>query len=108
VVINLVINGIQAMATVNDRPRELVVRSSQDGAGHVVVSVRDSGTGIDPGHADRIFDAFFTTKPNGMGMGLSVCHTIIEAHGGRIWASSDSGSGATLLFSLPSIRESPP
>jgi PAS domain S-box-containing protein len=107
VVINLVINGIQAMATVNDRPRELVVRSSQDGAGQVVVSVRDSGTGIDPANADRIFDAFFTTKPNGMGMGLAVCHTIIEAHGGRIWASSDSGSGAILLFSLPSIRESP-
>ena len=70
--------------------------------------MRDSGAGIDPANADRIFDAFFTTKPNGMGMGLAVCHTIIEAHSGRIWASNDSGSGATLLFSLPSIRESPP
>jgi PAS domain S-box-containing protein len=108
VVINLVINAIQAMATVNDRPRELVIRSSQDGAGQVVVSVRDSGVGIDPANADRLFDAFFTTKPNGMGMGLSVCHTIIEAHGGRIWASGDSGPGATFLFSLPSIRESSP
>jgi signal transduction histidine kinase len=105
VVINLVINGIQAMATVNDRPRELVIRSSQDVAGQVVVSVQDSGVGIDPSNAGRLFDAFFSTKPNGMGMGLSVCHTIIEAHGGRIWASSDRGPGATFLFSLPSIRE---
>jgi PAS domain S-box-containing protein len=105
VVINLVINGIQAMATVNDRPRELVIRSSQDEAGRVMVSVHDSGVGIDPSNADRLFDAFFSTKPSGMGMGLSVCHTIIEAHGGRIWASSDRGPGATFLFSLPSIRE---
>jgi len=108
VVINLIINGIQAMATVNDRLRELVIRSSQDGVGRVVASVRDSGIGIDPANADRVFDAFFTTKPNGMGMGLSVCHTIIEAHGGRIWASGNSGPGATFLFSLPSDLESPP
>ena len=108
VVINLVINGVQAMATVIDRPRELVIRSSRDDAGQVVVSVRDSGVGIDPVNADRLFDAFFTTKPNGMGMGLSVCRTIIEAHGGRIWASGDSGRGATFLFSLPPISESPP
>ena len=104
VVINLVINGIQAMATVNDRPRELVIRSSQDDAGQVVVSVQDSGVGIDPSNADRLFEAFFTTKPNGMGMGLSVCHSIIEAHGGRIWVSSEHGPGTTFLFSLPSIR----
>ena len=70
--------------------------------------MQDSGVGIDPGNADRLFEAFFTTKPNGMGMGLSVCRTIIEAHGGRIWASGDSGRGATFLFSLPPISESPP
>jgi len=108
VIINLVINGIQAMAPVNDRARELVIRSSLEAAGQVMVSVQDSGIGIDPGIADRLFDAFFTTKPNGMGMGLSVCQTIIEAHGGRIWASGDRGPGATFLFSLPSIRESSP
>ena len=96
------------MATVNDRPRELVICSSQDDAGQVVVSVQDSGVGIDPSNADRLFEAFFTTKPNGMGIGLSVCHSIIEAHGGRMWASSEHSPGATSPFSLPSIRKGPP
>jgi PAS domain S-box-containing protein len=103
VVINLVINGIQAMAAVHDRPRELVIRSNRDEAGQVVVSVQDSGTGIDPDDADRLFKAFFTTKPNGMGLGLSVCHTIIEAHGGP----NEHQPGATFVFSLPSIRGEP-
>jgi PAS domain S-box-containing protein len=105
VIVNLIINGIQAMASIDDRPRELVIRSSRDEAGQVLVQVEDSGVGIDPQNATRLFNAFFTTKTDGMGIGLSVCRTIIEAHGGRLWASSNPGPGATFQFSLPSIRE---
>jgi len=70
----------------------------------ILVSVRDSGVGIDPEAASRLFDALYTTKPNGMGLGLSICQTIITAHGGRIWATNDSRPGATLSFSLPLMR----
>jgi PAS domain S-box-containing protein len=105
VIINLIFNGIQAMAAVDDRSRELVIRSYRDDGGQVLVSVQDSGIGIDPRNANRLFDAFFTTKPDGMGMGLAICRTIIEAHGGRLWASSNGGPGATFQFSLPAMRE---
>jgi len=108
VMINLIINGLQAMAGVEDRARELVIRSLQDEAGQVLVSVQDSGVGIGRENASRLFDAFFTTKPDGMGMGLSICRTIIEAHGGRVWAAANSGPGATFQFSLPSIRGGAP
>ncbi|HLZ67720.1 MAG TPA: PAS domain S-box protein [Aliidongia sp.] len=104
VLINLIVNGVQAMGEINGQPRELVIRSSHE-AGEIVVSVQDSGTGIAPETAGRLFDAFYTTKPNGMGMGLSICRTIIEAHGGRVWASNNAGPGATFHFSLPPIRE---
>jgi signal transduction histidine kinase len=103
VIVNLVINGAQAMATVDDRPRQLEIRSCQNESGQVFFSVKDSGLGINPEHASRLFEAFFTTKPNGMGMGLSICRTIIEGYGGRIWASNNSGPGATFQFSLPPI-----
>jgi PAS domain S-box-containing protein len=106
VIINLVMNGIQAMADIGDELRELLIESRLDEEGHVVVAVQDSGTGIDPEHANRLFEAFFTTKPNGMGMGLSICRSIIEAHGGQLWASNNAGHGATFQFSLPSIGES--
>jgi PAS domain S-box-containing protein len=105
VMINLIINGIQAMAIADGRPRELVIRSQLDEKDQVVFSVQDSGTGISPENASRLFEAFFTTKSDGMGMGLSICRTIIEAHGGRVWASSDPGPGATFLFRLPAIEE---
>ncbi|WP_408350710.1 trifunctional serine/threonine-protein kinase/ATP-binding protein/sensor histidine kinase [Paraburkholderia sp. RL17-337-BIB-A] len=105
VIINFVMNGIQAMADIGDAPRELLIESRRDNGGHVVVAVRDFGTGIDPENADRLFDAFFTTKPDGMGMGLSICRSIIEAHGGRVWASSNAGRGAVFQFSLPAIGE---
>ena len=100
VMINLVINGMEAMASVTDRPRELLIRSQHE-ANQVLLAVQDSGTGIDPDNADRMFDAFFTTKPSGMGMGLSISRSIIEAHGGRLWASPNAGPGATFQFSLP-------
>jgi len=103
VIVNLIINGAQAMATVDDRPRQLVIRSRQDETGQLLVSVQDSGVGINLEHANRLFEAFFTTKSDGMGMGLSICRTIIEGYGGRIWASNNSGPGATFQFSLPSI-----
>jgi C4-dicarboxylate-specific signal transduction histidine kinase len=103
VIINLALNGMQAMATVADRPRDLLVRSRQDG-GHVVVAVCDAGTGIAPEHVERLFASFFTTKPDGMGMGLSICRSIIEAHGGRLWASQNAGAGATFQFTLPCVE----
>ena len=108
VMINLIINGIQAMGSVIDRLGELTIRSGPDDAGQVLVQVQDLGVGIDPQTASRLFDAFFTTKPDGMGMGLSICRTIIEAHGGRLWASSNAGPGATFQFSLPAIRTDGP
>jgi signal transduction histidine kinase len=93
------------MADIGDAPRELLIESRLDNGGHVVVAVRDFGAGIDPENADRLFDAFFTTKPDGMGMGLSICRSIIEAHGGRVWASNNAGRGAVFQFSLPAIGE---
>jgi PAS domain S-box-containing protein len=101
VVINLVMNGIDALALVAGRPRELLIRSGPHDANQVLVAVQDSGVGIDPEKMDQLFDAFFTTKPTGMGMGLSICRSIIEAHGGRISASNNSGAGATFKFTLP-------
>jgi signal transduction histidine kinase len=101
VIMNLLINGIQAMAPVDDRPRELLIRSKHHGADRVLLEVQDSGIGIDENSMHRLFSAFFTTKPDGMGMGLSICRSIIESHGGRIWASRNSGPGATFHFTLP-------
>ena len=102
VVINLVMNAVEAMAPVTDRPRDMVIRSQQDDANEVLVAVRDSGMGIDSENAERLFNAFFTTKPSGMGMGLSISRSIIAAHGGRLWASPNADHGATFQFTLPS------
>jgi PAS domain S-box-containing protein len=101
VVLNLVINGIEAMQPVTDRPRELIIRTRQDEPDHILVMVRDSGVGVAAESADRLFDAFFTTKSSGMGMGLSICRSIVEAHGGRLSASDNIGRGATFQFTLP-------
>jgi C4-dicarboxylate-specific signal transduction histidine kinase len=106
VIVNLMLNGIEAMSDVADRPRRLVIRSQMQNSDEVLVAVRDSGVGIDPKNEKRIFDAFFTTKDQGMGMGLSISHSIIEAHGGRLWASSNSDYGATLQFTLPATLPS--
>ena len=105
VIINLVMNGIEAMESVTDRPRELAIRSHQVDRGQLLVSVMDRGVGISPEDADRLFNAFFTTKPDGMGIGLSICRSIVEAHGGRLSASSNQGPGATFQFVLPLHRE---
>jgi signal transduction histidine kinase len=94
-------NGIEAMQPVTDRPRELVIRSRQDETQRVLVSVTDCGVGISAGNADRLFNPFFTTKSSGMGMGLSICRSIMEAHGGRLWATANTSNGATFQFTLP-------
>ena len=104
VILNLLVNGIQAMAVVRDRPRELLIRSRANNAEQVLVEVGDSGIGIDPAHAGQLFNAFFTTKADGMGMGLSICRSIIESHGGRIWASPNAGPGTLFQFTLPALR----
>ena len=101
VIINLLVNAIQAMAPLADRPRKLVVRSRPHEVGEVVVSLCDTGIGFEPAQADQLFNAFYTTKSDGMGMGLSICRSIIEAHGGRIWASRNDEGGATFRFALP-------
>ena len=101
VIINLVMNGIEAMEPVMDRPRELVIRSGQGETRRVFVSVTDCGVGISAENANRLFNAFFTTKSNGMGMGLSICRSIIETHGGQLSVSSNEGPGATFQFVLP-------
>jgi signal transduction histidine kinase len=104
VIINLIINGIEAMASVTNRQRRLVIGTCEQGA-HVLVAVQDCGAGIDPESETRVFQAFFTTKPDGVGMGLSICRSIIEAHGGRLWVSSRAEIGTTFQFTLPSHRE---
>jgi signal transduction histidine kinase len=101
VIINLVMNGIEAMQSVTDRPRELVIRSDQDETQQVLISVTDCGVGISTENADRLFNAFFTTNSSGMGMGLSICRSIIEVHGGRLWATANLPHGATFQFTVP-------
>lgn len=105
VIINLVMNGIEAMLPITDRPRELVIRSGQDEAHRVFLSVTDCGVGISAENASRLFDAFFSTKSSGLGMGLSICRSIVEAHEGRLSASPNQGPGATFQFVLPSQQQ---
>jgi PAS domain S-box-containing protein len=101
VIINLLINAIQAMATVTDRARVVLIRTQQHGADQVLVAIEDTGIGIEPENLSRLFSAFYTTKPDGMGMGLSICRSIIEAHAGRVWASRNAGPGMTFQFTIP-------
>jgi two-component system, LuxR family, sensor kinase FixL len=101
VILNLIMNGIEAMSGVVDRSRELHISSGRHDSNGVLVAVRDSGKGIAPESLDHLFETFFTTKPDGMGMGLAICRSIIEAHGGRLWASPNSPQGAVFQFTLP-------
>jgi signal transduction histidine kinase len=101
VLLNLILNGIDAMKAVTDRARELGVSSALAGQGGVVISIEDSGPGLDPAIAQRIFEPFVTTKPEGLGMGLSICRSIIDAHGGRLWVSPGAPYGTRFHFTVP-------
>jgi PAS domain S-box-containing protein len=105
VILNLVMNGLEAMSTITDQPRELAITSGHADQGCVEVMIRDSGIGLNPDQSTRIFDAFYTTKPTGMGMGLSICRSILHVHGGRLWATSNDSPGATFHFTLPKVQE---
>jgi C4-dicarboxylate-specific signal transduction histidine kinase len=100
VIMNLLMNGIQATSSVTGRRHELRIRSQEHGPDQILVAVEDSGTGFELQNVDRLFSAFFTTKPNGMGIGLSICRSIVEQHGGNIWATQNSGAGSTFQFTL--------
>jgi len=104
VMLNLMLNAVEAMSEARDGSRKLLIRTEQDGSGGVLIALQDSGPGLNPESVDRLFDAFYTTKPGGMGMGLSICRSIIEAHGGRVWATANVPQGAVLQFTLP-LRE---
>jgi signal transduction histidine kinase len=108
VILNLIVNGLEAIAKSSDGARELIVSSDGDEEDRVIVAVSDSGEGLDAANSEHVFDAFFTTKPDGMGMGLAISRTIIEAHGGRLWATSNSPRGAVFQFTLPANAESAP
>ena len=107
VLLNLVVNAIDAMSGIDDRRRELTVVSLAEGRDAVRVEVRDSGTGLDPQHSNHLFEPFYTTKAEGMGIGLSISRSIIEAHGGRLWACANAPHGAVFLFSLPAKESMP-
>ena len=100
VLLNLILNAAEAMSSVEEGARELLISTKEDQSG-VVVAVRDSGPGIDPEHLEQVFDAFYTTKPSGTGMGLSICRSIIDAHGGKLWAEANKPRGALFQFTLP-------
>ncbi|MFA1625052.1 PAS domain S-box protein, partial [Rhizobium mongolense] len=104
VILNLMMNGIEAMNEVADRPRELLITSRREASGAVLVAVHDTGTGFDPQSAEQVFAPFYSTKAEGLGMGLAICQSIIEAHGGRLWASAHEPSGAVFQFTLPSTQ----
>jgi C4-dicarboxylate-specific signal transduction histidine kinase len=101
VLLNLVVNAIEAMTTVSDGVRELLIGTEEADSGHMLVAVRDSGPGFTPESAERVFAPFYTTKSTGLGMGLSICRSIIEAHGGRLWASANEPHGAVFQFTVP-------
>jgi signal transduction histidine kinase len=101
VILNLIVNAIEAMSGVSAEARELWISTEINASDGALVAVRDSGPGLDPASLKHLFDAFYTTKSSGMGMGLSICRSIIEAHEGRIWAEANTPHGATFQFSLP-------
>ncbi|MBR1279840.1 ATP-binding protein [Bradyrhizobium sp. AUGA SZCCT0283] len=105
VILNLILNAIEAMGDLDDATRELWISTEKEAAGGVRVTVRDSGPGLDPADVERVFQAFYTTKPKGMGMGLAICRSMVEAHGGRMWASANEGGGAVFQFTLPQERD---
>ena len=108
VLLNLILNAAEAMREVDDRPRDLLIATAREDPNRVRLSVRDSGVGIDPRSLEKVFDAFYTTKTTGMGIGLSISRSIIESHQGRLWASANEGPGATFSFCVPYESEPAP
>jgi C4-dicarboxylate-specific signal transduction histidine kinase len=104
VLLNLVLNAVEAMGSVAARERDLLISTEPNQTGGVLIAVRDSGPGIDPEHRERVFEAFYTTKSSGEGMGLSICRSIIDAHGGRLWADVNEPRGAAFRFTLPAAE----
>ena len=105
VVLNLIMNGIEAMSSMAERARELVITTRNIDPDHVQVTVEDSGIGLDPDTMARIFEPFYTTKPAGMGMGLSISRSILLSHGGRLWATANDGPGTSFHFTVPRYQE---
>jgi signal transduction histidine kinase len=105
VILNLILNAIEAMSEISDGPRELLITTGEAESGDVLIAVRDSGPGLAPAAIENLFKAFHTTKPNGLGLGLSICRSIIESHGGRLWASANAPRGAVFQFTLPAHPE---
>jgi C4-dicarboxylate-specific signal transduction histidine kinase len=101
VILNLIMNAMEAMRAVSDRVRVLRIRTEEQASGRIVVLVQDSGVGVDPKHSSRMFEAFYTTKVEGIGMGLTISRSIVEAHGGRLWAVAKDGPGSTFCLTLP-------
>jgi len=101
VVLNLVVNAVEAMSDIADAPRALLITTGQAESSGVLVSVRDTGPGLAPATVERLFEPFYTTKPTGLGMGLSICRSIIEEHGGRLWAQANEPRGAIFQFLTP-------
>ena len=101
VILNLIVNAVEAMSGVGEGARELLINTGRDASNGVLVSLRDSGQGLDPKSLDRLFEAFYTTKAQAMGLGLAISRSIIEAHGGRLWASANVPRGAVFQFTVP-------
>jgi signal transduction histidine kinase len=105
VLLNLILNAIEAMSSTAEGSREMLISSGKNELGDALVAIRDSGGGLEIKTIDRLFDAFYTTKPNGMGMGLAISRSIVEAHDGEIWAMPNTPHGAIIQFTLPAVRE---
>jgi C4-dicarboxylate-specific signal transduction histidine kinase len=105
VILNLILNAVEAMSSVGEGSRELLIHTELSKSSDILVAVRDSGPGIDPEHLERVFAPFYTTKTSGIGMGLSICQSIVAGHGGRLWAESNRGRGAIFQFTLPAGLE---
>jgi signal transduction histidine kinase len=105
--LNLILNAVEAMSGIDEGARELQISTEMEATGGVLISVRDSGPGLAPTSVDRAFEAFYTTKPDGIGMGLAICRSIIETHGGRMWASANEPRGAVFQFTLPRDETAP-
>ncbi len=107
VILNLVLNAAEAMSAVGDSVRELLISTERSRTNGALVGVRDSGPGIDPERRERVFEAFYTTKSSGVGMGLSICRSFIDAHGGRLWAEANEPRGTVFQFTLPAETAAP-